>query len=101
MFTSRSEYRLSHRQDNADLRLTRKALLFGETNGFDPNAKKGHIVVNEDRIEKFLFREYEVDRSLGILKNFVLPRATWNSYGGPFTMKFGEIFCSVYCLSIY
>lgn len=90
MFTSRSEYRLSHRQDNADLRLTRKALLFGETNGFDHNAKKGHIVVNEDRIEKFLFREYEVDRSLGILKNFVLPRATWNSYGGPFTMKFGD-----------
>mmetsp|Transcript_21715 Transcript_21715/g.36533 ORF Transcript_21715/g.36533 Transcript_21715/m.36533 type:complete len:652 (+) Transcript_21715:153-2108(+) len=90
MFTSRSEYRLSHRQDNADLRLTRKALLFGEKHGSKSGRKKGHIITNDDRVEKLEFREFEVSRALDVLHASVLPRATWNSYGGPFSMKFGE-----------
>ena len=90
MFTSRSEYRLSHRQDNADLRLTRKAMDFGQK--FGSNAlpcKKGHIISNMDRIDKLKLREFEVNRALAALGDFSLPRTTWNSYGGAFTMKFG------------
>ena len=91
MFTSRSEYRLSHRQDNADLRLTRKALQFGKMYGSSTQPKVGHIISNDERISHYEFREYEVNRSLDVLNEFILPRVTWNSYGGAFEMKFGKV----------
>lgn len=93
MFTSRSEYRLSHRQDNADMRLTRKALSFGEKYGSNSLPRKGHIVTDDERVSMCEFRELEISRALGVLHSTMLPRAVWNGYGGAFVMKFGALLC--------
>eukprot|EP00624_Nannochloropsis_granulata_P003309 evm.model.NODE_26867_length_7535_cov_21.253881.2 len=63
MFTSRAEYRLSLRADNADLRLTEKGWKAG--------------VVGEGRMEALREREGRVALALGQLENFVLPVRTW------------------------
>lgn len=61
MFTSRAEYRMSLRQDNADLRLTQLGIDSG-------------IVTDARRIAIFNKRKEEVDEALQILNEFSLSR---------------------------
>lgn len=63
MFTSRAEYRLSLRQDNADLRLTRKGMAAG--------------IVGEERALFVAHRERLVASSMTSLQQFTLPRLEW------------------------
>ena len=76
MFTSRSEFRLSLRQDNADMRLTRK--------GFEAG------IVSSEREEIFRLREREVLRCVGELEGFSLPRTEWAALGPAFQMRRGD-----------
>jgi tRNA uridine 5-carboxymethylaminomethyl modification enzyme len=73
MFTSRAEYRLSLRQDNADIRLTRKGIEAG--------------IVSQERQECLKQRESEVDRCINLLTSVTLPRTVWASYGEAFQMR--------------
>jgi len=65
MFTSRAEYRISLRADNADLRLTEKAYDYG--------------LVSDDstRMEKLQVRDTQIAASLEMLDNYVLKTAEW------------------------
>mmetsp|Transcript_6344 Transcript_6344/g.9564 ORF Transcript_6344/g.9564 Transcript_6344/m.9564 type:complete len:679 (+) Transcript_6344:139-2175(+) len=63
MFTSRSEFRLSLRQDNADLRLTRKGIEWG--------------FISEERQECLRKREHDIDSSIARLRSFSLHRHEW------------------------
>jgi tRNA uridine 5-carboxymethylaminomethyl modification enzyme len=69
MFTSRAEYRISLRADNADMRLTRKGMEFG-------------LVQDEERMAALETREYMVDDRVGKLKNFELKVTEWAELGG-------------------
>ena len=69
MFTSRSEYRLTLRQDNADLRLTEKGVEFG-------------LVASRERIEALEARREEVKRGVDALKGFNLFVREWHEKGG-------------------
>ncbi|GMI23561.1 hypothetical protein TrCOL_g11285 [Triparma columacea] len=69
MFTSRSEYRLSLRADNADIRLTRRGLEYG-------------LVTNQERIRALDCREATVEESLEKLRSFSLLVHEWSSLGG-------------------
>ena len=73
MFTSRSEYRLTLRQDNADLRLTRKGLQAG--------------VVSVDREACLVDREQQVRAALDVLQAVSRPRQEWGKLGGHFSMR--------------
>jgi tRNA uridine 5-carboxymethylaminomethyl modification enzyme len=73
MFTSRAEYRLSLRQDNADIRLTRKGIEAG--------------IVSEERIEMLRRRELGIAHGLDTLAAVLLPRTEWAAYGDAFHMK--------------
>eukprot|EP00981_Chlorochromonas_danica_P012946 scaffold5597_cov159-Ochromonas_danica.AAC.2 len=73
MFTSRAEYRLSLRQDNADLRLTKRGIEAG--------------IVGEERQRVLLERERQVAKSLSVLERFTLPRLEWASQGEAFLMS--------------
>jgi tRNA uridine 5-carboxymethylaminomethyl modification enzyme len=73
MFTSRAEYRLSLRQDNSDIRLTKKGIEAG--------------IVGEDRQLLFAEREKQVNSALDTLQRFMLPRLEWASHGEAFTMS--------------
>jgi tRNA uridine 5-carboxymethylaminomethyl modification enzyme len=64
MFTSRSEYRLTLRQDNADMRLTRK--------GYDAG------IVCEDRMDFLKEREGRISDALYVLDTIKKPRQDWN-----------------------
>jgi len=77
MFTSRAEYRLSLRSDNADLRLTRK--------GFDAG------FVHIDRLLALDTREALVFAGLDRLSNFNLPVHKWVDYdpSGHITFQHG------------
>lgn len=63
MFTSRAEYRLSLRQDNADLRLTRK--------GFEAG------LVCAERLVHLAARESQLQRCMFVLDSFKLPPSVW------------------------
>ena len=65
MFTSRSEYRLSLRQDNADTRLTQKLL------SFDPE------LVSEERQACLFARESAIQQAMGVLDSVSRPRPVW------------------------
>lgn len=69
MFTSRAEYRISLRADNADLRLTRKGMEFG-------------LVQDEERMAALETREYMIDDRIEKLKNFDLKVTKWAELGG-------------------
>lgn len=69
MFTSRSEYRISLRQDNADLRLTRKGIEYG-------------LVNDEQRIASIEARETMIEDRVQELKDFKLFVTEWAERGG-------------------
>jgi tRNA uridine 5-carboxymethylaminomethyl modification enzyme len=73
MFTSRAEYRLSLRQDNADIRLTKKGIDAG--------------MVSEERQAMLKRREDGITAALTTLSAVSLPRPDWAAYGEAFQMR--------------
>jgi tRNA uridine 5-carboxymethylaminomethyl modification enzyme len=69
MFTSRAEYRISLRADNADLRLTRKGMEYG-------------LVQDEERMAALEVREFLIEDRIEKLKNFDLKVTEWAERGG-------------------
>mmetsp|Transcript_24017 Transcript_24017/g.33720 ORF Transcript_24017/g.33720 Transcript_24017/m.33720 type:complete len:252 (-) Transcript_24017:22-777(-) len=69
MFTSRAEYRMSLRADNADIRLTRKGMDYG-------------FVRDEERIACLEDREYIIDDRIEQLRKFNLKVPEWAERGG-------------------
>lgn len=69
MFTSRAEYRITLRADNADLRLTRKGMNFG-------------LVHDEERIIALGARESLIEDRIDTLKNFDMKVIDWAERGG-------------------
>ena len=67
MFTSRSEYRLSLRAENADLRLTQRGRDAG--------------IVGDDRYERFVQRRDRVEQGINTLHSFKLSSTEWNGAG--------------------
>lgn len=73
MFTSRAEYRLSLRQDNADIRLTKKGIEAG--------------MVSEERQAMLKRREDGITAALDTLGAVSMPRPDWAVYGEAFQMR--------------
>lgn len=69
MFTSRAEYRISLRADNADLRLTRKGCEFG-------------LVQDSERIDALEIRTAMVEDRIDKLKSFGMKVVNWSARGG-------------------
>jgi len=69
MFTSRAEYRISLRADNADLRLTQKAIDYG-------------LVTDEERITSLAARETLIEDRIEDLRKFRLFVTDWADRGG-------------------
>lgn len=63
MFTSRSEFRLSLRPDNADIRLTEKGYKVG--------------LVCEERYQKFMAMRNNIEKALEILKDWKMATNQW------------------------
>lgn len=76
MFTSRAEYRLSLRQDNADIRLTRKGYEAG--------------LVGLERLLHTAQRVTYLEDSMSLLQQFKLPRGVWTQYGPEMHMSAGD-----------
>lgn len=72
MFTSRSEYRISLRADNADMRLTQRAI--------DANLVGSPNNRNNRRVEAFKGRQRALDDSLERLRNVRLNVVQWGNY---------------------
>jgi tRNA uridine 5-carboxymethylaminomethyl modification enzyme len=70
MFTSRAEYRITLRADNADLRLTRKG------------AQYGLLPMDGERMAALEAREWLLDDRLQQLRNFELKVTEWSARGG-------------------
>lgn len=68
MFTSRAEYRISLRADNADLRLTRKGAAYG-------------LVHDEERLSALEARECLIEDRVEKLRNFELKVTEWSKHG--------------------
>jgi tRNA uridine 5-carboxymethylaminomethyl modification enzyme len=69
MFTSRAEYRISLRADNADLRLTRKGM------------KYGLVADDGERMEAIEVRESLIDEGVSRLKQFDMKVMDWAARG--------------------
>ncbi|KAL3937166.1 MAG: hypothetical protein SGARI_002259, partial [Bacillariaceae sp.] len=69
MFTSRAEYRISLRADNADLRLTKKGKDYG-------------LVQDPERISALEAREYLIEDRIEKLRSFDLKVTEWAERGG-------------------
>lgn len=69
MFTSRAEYRISLRADNADLRLTKRGKEIG-------------LVQDEERIAAVEAREYLIDDRVQKLRTFDMKVTEWAERGG-------------------
>ena len=69
MFTSRAEYRISLRADNADLRLTRKGAEHG-------------LVTDPERLAALDMRRTLIEDNVERLRNFKLYVTDWGSRGG-------------------
>ena len=67
MFTSRSEYRMSARADNADLRLTAKGRELG--------------VVSDSRWSHFSLQKAQMDELKTLLEGHTLSSSVWQSHG--------------------
>lgn len=67
MFTSRAEYRLNIRADNADLRLTEKGIGIG--------------LISEERKNKFLKRKRDIDDGIELLKSLIITPTELLKYG--------------------
>lgn len=68
MFTSRAEYRISLRADNADLRLTRKGMAYG-------------LIQDPERMEALEVRESLIDIGVSRLRNFDMKVTEWAQRG--------------------
>lgn len=75
MFTSRAEYRLLLREDNADMRLTPKARELG--------------LVNDERWDSFTLKKQSVDTELKFMQNIHL--SPNNTYGKNFSKQYPDI----------
>ena len=76
MFTSRAEYRLSLRQDNADLRLTEKG--------------HQHRIVSDERLVCLRKRQRDINNAMNVLENWKINRFEWNTHGDKFQMAQGD-----------
>mmetsp|Transcript_26609 Transcript_26609/g.32647 ORF Transcript_26609/g.32647 Transcript_26609/m.32647 type:complete len:853 (-) Transcript_26609:38-2596(-) len=68
MFTSRAEYRISLRADNADIRLTRQGANHG-------------LVIDPNRLDILETRERMIGESIHRLQNFKLLKSEWGQRG--------------------
>lgn len=82
MFTSRSEFRLSLRSDNADLRLTEKGYKIG--------------CVDTNRYKKFSDFKNKLDKSIELLKSIQKTTNEWNEFNSSLNLAKNKPKRSIY-----